>query len=73
MENAEQTVTIVICQCCHYQFNPQVEPCRQDPDVGYVCSDCYVQLKWAGAHLKTNNLRTCSKSFNNRGNETASY
>ena len=59
--------TIVICQCCEYQFMPDVEPCRQDTDVGYVCNDCFIQLKWAYAHLKNNGLRTCSKSFNERG------
>ena len=58
--------TIVICQCCEYQFDPDVEECRQDIDIGYVCKDCFIQLKWATAHLKMNNLRTCSKFYNDR-------
>jgi len=57
---------IVICQCCEYQFDPDVEECRQDIDVGYVCKDCFIQLKWATAHLKIKKRITGSKCHNNR-------
>jgi rubredoxin len=57
---------IVICQCCEYQFDPNVEECYQDIDVGYVCKDCSIQLKWAFAHLKVNGLKQCTKVFNHR-------
>ena len=58
--------TIVICQCCDYQFDPSVEECREDTDIGYVCKDCFVQLKWADARLKIAGAKLCSKAFNNR-------
>jgi hypothetical protein len=58
--------TIVICQCCENQFNPEVEACRQDVDIGYVCADCYVQLKWSSAILKVNGMPRCTKGFNGR-------
>jgi len=68
---ANQTPPIVICQCCYSQFNPMVEELFQDLDVGYVCKDCYIQLKWAGAYLKQAGLPKCSKQFNERSNETS--
>ena len=69
MESTEtSTPTVVICQCCEYQFILGAEPCRQDIDIGYVCHDCYIQLKWAGAHLKSLGMPKCSKAFNNRTN-----
>lgn len=58
--------SIVICQCCEYQFDPDVEECRQDIDVGYVCKDCFIQLKWVEARLKIAGMKKCSKVFNNR-------
>lgn len=58
--------TIVICQCCEYQLMEGVEQFRQDIDIGYVCMDCYTQLKWAQAHLKVSGIKTCSKFYNNR-------
>jgi len=61
---------IVICQCCYYQFDPNIEQCRQDVDVGYVCGDCYVKLKWAHAYLKLVGIKQCSKLFNNRTDAT---
>jgi hypothetical protein len=60
------SMTIVICQCCESQFSPQVEEVRQDVDLGYVCADCFVQLKWSSAHLKVNGMPRCSKGFNDR-------
>ena len=67
MSASPDTLTVVICQCCEYQFIAEVEPCKQDIDIGYVCEDCYIQLKWAGAHLKVAGLPKCSKSYEKRG------
>jgi hypothetical protein len=61
-------MTIVICQCCESQFSPQVEQVRQDVDLGYVCSDCFIQLRWAGARLKVATMNRCTKAHNSRGN-----
>lgn len=66
MSEEQKTLTVVICQCCEYQFFAETEPVRQDIDVGYVCGDCYIQLKWAGAYLKASGMPKCSKGFNNR-------
>lgn len=71
-ENKQETRTIVICQCCQYQFFAEVEECRQDIDLGYVCKDCYTLLKWAGAYMKAAGMPKCSQAFNNRDNETTS-
>lgn len=61
------SMTIVICQCCESQFSAQVEEVRQDVDLGYVCADCYIQLKWAGARLKVATITRCTKAHDSRG------
>ena len=66
MSEQSETLTLVICQCCEHQFFAEAEPVRQDIDIGYVCGDCYIQLKWAGAYLKTAGMPKCSKAYNNR-------
>lgn len=64
--HSTEVPTIIICQCCEYQFNPQIEECCQDIHIGYVCKDCFIKLKWSSARLKLGGMSYCSKFHNNR-------
>lgn len=47
----------LLCNCCHAPL--AVVPVV-DVDLGEVCEDCKVHLRWASAGLKQAGLRLCS-------------